>query len=430
MAWPQMIESVLNVADQLVDVIWAGRLGARSIAGLGVAQSYVQTISSSRQGLDTAMRAMVSRAVGAGDVARANHVALQAFSLSGAFSLIVALIGVFLTEPMLHLIGLSSEVVAAGADYMRVQFIGMGAQNLRMMAGAALQASGDTFTPMRSTTLTRVLHIAMSPVFVFGWSIVPEMGLMGAAVANVLAHSAGAYLNFAALFKGTSRLHLTFRGYHPDLPLLWRLIRIGAPASVSAAERTFSQLILIGLVAPFGDTVLAAFSLTRRVETIAQMSASGLGNSAGVMVGQNLGAGKPERARKTLAWAVFYVLAINVVLVSAMLIFPHAFLSIFSGDAELLDEATKWLQIAAIGFFVQGLGMVFSQAYNTAGDTMVQMVTLLVSFWLIQQPLAVALPEVGFGALGIQYAILIGLAARLLIYVPYYFTDRWLKVKL
>lgn len=160
------------------------------------------------------------------------------------------------------------------------------------------------------------------------------------------------------------------------------------------------------------------------------MSASGLANSAGVMVGQNLGAGRPDRARKTLAWAVFYVLAINVVVVSLMLIFPRIFLSLFSGDAELLREATKWLQIASIGYFVQGLGMVFSQSYNTAGDTMVQMFTLLISFWLVQQPLAVVLPELGFGALGIQYAILIGLAVRLLIYVPYYFTDRWLRVKL
>jgi putative MATE family efflux protein len=381
-------------------------------------------------GFDTAMRAMVARAVGAGDIARANHVALQAFSLSGAYSLLMAIIGFFFTETLLQLLGVPESVVDAGAGYMRIQFLGQGAMAFRMMSGTALQASGDTLTPMKSTTVTRVIHIASSPVLVFGWWIAPEWGLPGAAASNVLSQIAGAGLNFAALFRGTSRLHLTLKGYRPDPALLWQLARLGAPASISNAERSVSQLLLFGLVAPYGATTLAAFSLTRRVEILALMSGTGLGNSAGVMIGQNLGAGKPDRARKTLAWAVAYVLLVNLVVVSFMMAFPHAFLSIFNNDSELLAEAEKWLRIQAIGYFVLGLSFVFTQSYNTAGDTLIPMITLLVSLWGVQQPLALILPELGFGALGIAWAILIGLAARLLIYVPYFFTDRWLRVKL
>jgi Na+-driven multidrug efflux pump len=129
----------------------------------------VQVGMTGRQGLDMAMRAMVSRAVGAGDIARANHVALQAFTLSGAFSVLMALIGVFFTEPLLAVLGVPDNVIAAGADYMRIQFVGSGTNAFRMMSGAALQSAGDTLTPMRSATVSRFLHVVLSPMFVFGW---------------------------------------------------------------------------------------------------------------------------------------------------------------------------------------------------------------------------------------------------------------------
>lgn len=430
LAWPQMVESMLNVADQLADIIWAGRLGTNSVAGLGVAQTYVQTASTGRMGLDTAMRAMIARAVGAGDLPRANHVALQAFTLSGAFAVLMALVGVFLTVPLMELLGISESVILAGADYMRIQFIGAGALAFRVMAGAALQASGDSITPMRATTVTRLFNIALSPFLIFGWWIFPEEGLKGAAIAGVISQSTGSILNFRALFLGTSRLKLTFKGYRPDPPLLWRIVKTGVPASITNAERALSNLILVGLVAPFGETTLAVFSLTRRIELLAMTGGMGIGNAAGVLVGQNLGAGKPERARESVRWAIIYVLAFNFVLAGLMLIFPREFLSIFNSDGDLLDIAVDWLRIQAIGYFVMGLGIVFSQSYNTAGDTLIPMVAVLISYWFVQQPAALILPDLGLGSIGIAWAILLGLAVRLLIYVPYYFTDRWMKIRL
>jgi putative MATE family efflux protein len=423
-----MIEAMMNVVDQLADLVWAGRLGTRAVAGLGVAQTYVQVAGSARMGLDTAMRALVARAVGAGDIARANHVALQAFTLSGAFSILMAAIGFFFTEPLLNLLGVPAEVVDEGADYMRVQFMGTGSMAFRMMSGAALQASGDTFTPMRATFVTRVIHITFSPVLVFGWLFFPEMGLVGAAVAGIVSQVAGAIMNFAALFRGTSRLHLTLRGYHPDFPLLLQLVKTGSPAAITNAERAIGQLLLVGFVSPYGETTLAAFSLTRRIEFLAMMGGMGLGNASGVMVGQNLGAGRPDRARKSVAWAAMFVLAINVVVVSLMMIFPRAFLGIFNDDPALLDAAVPWLRIQAIGYFVLGLGAVFMQSYNTAGDTLIPMITVLFSYWIVQQPLAIFLPDLGLDELGIAWAIMIGTASRLLIFVPYYFTDRWLRI--
>jgi len=209
-----------------------------------------------------------------------------------------------------------------------------------------------------------------------------------------------------------------------------QIIKTGAPASVTGAERSIAQLLLVGFVSPYGSTTLAAFALTRRIEMLAMMGAMGLGQSAGVMVGQNLGAGKPDRAKKSVLWALLFVLGINVVVSSLMLAFPRAFLSIFNGDAALLDEAVQWLRIQVLGYFVMGLGMVYAQSYNTAGDTLVPMVVTLVSIWGVQQPLAVLLPRAGLNEFGIAWAVVIGLAVRLCIYAPYFFYGRWMRIRL
>ena len=429
-SWPQFVESLLNASDQIMDLVWAGRIGAGSIAGIGVAQTYVQVGNTGRMGLDIAMRAMIARAVGAGDIARANYVALQAFSLSGAFSIIMALIGVFFTEPLLRIVGVPESIVQAGADYMRVQFIGSGANAFRMMTGHALQSAGDAITPMRATMVTRLLHVVLSPFLVFGWFLFPEFGLMGAALANVLSQSVGATMNFRSLFNGTSRLHLTLVGYRPDLPLLWQLLKTGLPASITSAERSFANLFLIGIVSPYGATTLAAFALTRRLEQFVMMGARGFGQGAGILVGQNLGAGKPERARKTVIWAVFFVFIINVFMVAILTIFPEAVIRVFNSDREFLDTAVTWVQIASIGYLFLGVGQVYQQSYNTAGDTLVPMVVTLVSIWFVQQPMAVILPDLGLGHTGIAWAVVLAVFVRLLIYAPYYFTDRWLRIRI
>jgi putative MATE family efflux protein len=312
---------------------------------------------------------------------------------------------------------------------MRVQFIGSGTNAFRMMSGAALQSSGDTITPMRAATVSRILHVVLSPMLVFGWFFFPELGLMGAAVANVAAQSSGTVMNFRALFTGTSKLHLTLAGYRPDARVLWQLVRTGLPASVTSAERSFAQLLLVGIVSPYGAATLAAYSLTRRVENLVMMGARGFGQGAGVLVGQNLGAGKPERAKKTVSTAILFVFVINLVTTAFLFFFPELFIRIFNSDPELLELARHWMRIAALGYLFLGIGQVFQQSYNTAGDTIVPMLVTLVSIWLVQQPLAFVLPDLGLGHYGIAWAVVAAVFARLLIYAPYYFTNRWLRVE-
>ena len=178
---PQVVEGILNVSDQMVDMVWAGRLpgGFRALAGVGVAQSFTQFGMMARQGLDQSLRAMVSRAVGAGNIPLANHVTLQAFTLTGIYSLLMVLIGLLLTDVFLRLIGASEAVKAEAAMYMRVQFVGMATIGFRMASGAALQSAGDVITPLKATTVTRLSHIIMTPFLMFGWWGFPTLGLPG-----------------------------------------------------------------------------------------------------------------------------------------------------------------------------------------------------------------------------------------------------------
>lgn len=306
LSWPQWLENVLGVLDQLVDLFWAGRLpsGYQAIAGVGVTQTITQFGNMARQGLDQGLRAMVARAVGAGDIHLANHIAQQAFTLNALYLALVVTVGWLLTDVLLMAIRVSDEVRAQTAMYMRVQFLSMAPMALRGMTGAMLQASGDVMTPLKATTVARVLGVILTPLLMFGWLGFPFYGLMGAALANVVAQGAGAGVNIVALFRGTSRLHLTFRGYHPDFRILGRLLRIGVPASVGGMERGVSQIALLAIVTPFGDIALAGYALTRRVETLANFGAMGVGNATGVMVGQNLGAGRSDRSRQSIGWGL------------------------------------------------------------------------------------------------------------------------------
>ena len=430
LAWPQMVEGGLLMVNQIVDIIWAGRLGFRIIAGVGVAQTYVQLAQMARMGFDTSMAAMVARAVGAGNTALANHIALQAFTLSGFYSLLMILVGLFLTEPLLRVVGVGGDALAEGARYMQILFIGMASIAFTRMSGAALEASGDVMTPMRAMVVARVLHIAFSPFLVFGWWWFPSMGITGAALANVISQSIGAAINFYALFIGTSRLHLTLRGYYPDLPLLWRLVKLGVPASITGIERATAMLVVVAIVARFGDAALAAYTVSRRVEGVVHLASNGLGRASGTLVGQNLGARQPNRARQTVLWSTGYVTLILTAVAGSVFAFPTIYASIFTREPEVLDVIGTWLRIGALAMVALGMGQVLNESFNRAGDTLAVMIVNLVRLWGVEVPLAFLLSLVaGLNEYGVVWALVIAVWFRIVVYIPYFFWGRWLRIK-
>ena len=431
LAWPQMVEGSLNMVDRMADLFWAGRFfGVHAIGGLTVAQLYTNFIMTARMGLDTGMRAMIARAIGAGRIDLANHVALQAFTITAVFAIVMVAVGVLFTDFLLSIMGVNQEVIDVTGMYMRIQFIGFAGQAFRMMTGGALQAAGDAMTPMKASTVSRVAHLISAPVLIFGWFGFPQMDLAGAALANVVAQGLGVAWNSYALFAGTSRLHLTLRGYYVDFPILVRLVRIGAPASVTGLERSMVHLLLAKLVTPFGSNALAAYGLTRNLEQFTALGSMGLGRASGTLVGQNLGAGNQERARKTVAWAVGYVTVIRGSMAVMLLIFPALFVAIFNNDPELMRVAVIWVRIQAVAGLIMGGSQVFSQSFNVAGDTMAPMIITMIAMVGVELPLAFALSHwTSLGQYGIPLAITIAMIFRMFLYFPYFLRGRWLRIK-
>lgn len=432
LAWPQVTEQTLNILDQMVDMFWAGRLagGFRAVAGLGVAQTFSRLAFDGRMGMEQANRAMVSRAVGAGNLALANRIALQAFVISGVYSLIMVLVGLFLTDIALNAVGVSQAIHDEAAWYMRIQFMGMISTSFRMTAASVLQASGDVLIPLRATTVARVIHVVLSPFFMFGWVGFPEMGLAGAAMANLLAQTVGTFMNLFMLFSGQTRLHLTLRGFRPDWGIIWGLLRIGTPASASGMERALSQLILLKIVSPFGDVAMAGYGITRRMEMFVNFGGQGVGQATGIMVGQNLGAKHPDRAKRSVVWGVVFVTAFKVLVAIPLVIFPTFVVFVFTKEPEVVSLTATWLRILSLAALFMGGANVLTQAFNVAGDTLTTMTVTLITTMLVEVPAAwLFCVPLGLGPLGIAWANVTGMVVRTAIMVPLYFRGSWLKRK-
>ena len=414
-----------------IDMIWVGKLGSASMAAVGVAGIAVQLMMGAMMGLMMGMRAMVARFIGAHDVRGANHVAQQTVVVSVAFSVTMAVVGMFLAESILGIFGLEAAVIAEGAAYLRILFIGVAAMAFRMMAEGVMQASGDTITPMKIGILFRILHVVLCPFLIFGqemfpWWMFPGMGVSGAAMTNVISQSLGTVLGLWVLFTGRSRLRLTLRDFDLDLRMVMRIVRIGLPASVAGMERSVVNLMMMWFVVPFGTLAVAAHTLMQRIEMILLTTGIGLGQGAGVLAGQNLGARQPGRAEKTAWLASGLVTAIMVIGSAAVLLWPAGIISIFNTEPGLIEMTTIFLQIQVLGFLLLGVTAVLSDCLNSVGDTMIPMLATLATMWGVQLPMAYFLSRLTtLGVYGVRWSMVTALAMRAFTYVIYFRLGRW-----
>jgi putative MATE family efflux protein len=407
-------------------MIWVGKLGAAAIAGVGISGMVVQLMNTARMGLQTGTRAIIARFVGAGDEQGANHMGQQAFAVSIIFSIVMAAIGLFLAKQILLLFGLQPDVVNEGTAYLRIQLVGMVTMSFQMMTQSIMQASGDAITPMKIAIGTRLFQIIICPLLVFGWWIFPRMEVSGAALSNVFSQGIAGGLGLWILYSGRSRLHLNMRNFRFDLNSIWRIIKIGIPAMINGTERTLGTLLVMWFVTPFGTLAVAAHSLLERLDRFIHMPAQGLGLGAGVLAGQNLGAGQPERAEKT-GWLATALFTASMSFISlAIWFWAENIVSIFSTQPELVELAGAFLRIQIAAFMVFGFVQVLMQCVNGVGDTLVTMFVTLLTMWVIQLPLAYFLPKVNnLGVYGVRWAMVIAVVVRAAIFAMYFKIGWW-----
>ncbi len=427
LAWPMSISALVEQLGPTVDMIWMGKLGQSAMAGVGVASLAVMTVNAARMGLNTGIRAMIARAIGAKDLDEANRVTQQGLVVSTIFAILMAAIGGFFSESILQLLGVEPEVVTTGAAYMRIQLVGSIFMSMGMLANGVMQASGDTVTPMKLIVTGRLLHVALAPFLIFGWWIFPRMEVQGAAVTNIIQYAlVSAGIGWWVLFSGHSRIKPSLKGFRFDSKILWRMVKVGLPASFTGMERNFASLIIVKFISPFGTVAVAAHSLLNRIDPFFHMPATGFGQAAGVLAGQNLGAKLPERAERT-GWIAAFIFTAAMVLASILVLtIPGPIIRLFNSSADLVELTTIFLRIEIVNYMVFGFVTVLMNCLNGTGDTWVPMWTNLVSMWVINVPLSWFLStQTNLGVSGVRWGIAIAIVMRAVTYVIYWKMGRW-----
>ncbi|MFC1991716.1 MATE family efflux transporter [Chloroflexota bacterium] len=431
LSWPIMVSSSLSMMGPTIDMIWIGKLGSAALAGVGIAGMAVMAVNALMMGLFTGLRAMIARFIGAGNTDGANHVMQQAFVIGAVFSVITASIGLLFTEGILTLFGVEADVVAQGAAYMRIQFIGMVTMSLLRITETSMQASGDTVTPMRIAIFYRILHLLLAPSLIFGLWIFPQLGVRGAALTNIITQSMGGILALWFLFSGRTRLKPTLRNFRLDWSIIWRMVKVGIPAAVTGVQRNLPNLVLVWFVAPFGTFAVAAHSLTQRIDNFMRTIALALGQSTGILAGQNLGAGQPERAERT-GWLSAGIFTCVMAIASLTIWFwAEKIIRIFNTEPGLVDLGAAFLRIQILGYMISGFTVVLSTGLNGIGDTFTVMLVTLLTMWLVQIPLAYILPAVtSLGVYGVRWGMVAAQVLRGTFYIFYFRTGRWKSKKI
>jgi putative MATE family efflux protein len=425
-----LINNTLNALGPTVDMIWIGTLGASAIAGVGVSGLVVMVVNSLISGLFTGTIALVARHIGARDEPGANLAAQQAFVIGLVFSVLMALVGIFLAAPFLRALGMDSSVVDEGATYLQIQLIGIVTMTMLQAAQSIMQASGDAVQPMMISVGYRLLQIVLCPALIFGWGFFPRLEVSGASLSNVITQALGGTVALYILFTGRTRIKVTLKNFRFDSKIIWRTVRIGIPASFSFMQRNVAELVLIWFITPFGTLAVAAQSVSQRVDQFLQNLSGGLGNAAGILAGQSLGAGRLDRAERTGWLAVVMATVISLICALVIWLWIVPILRIFTQDPDIVNMSANFLRIMIVSYLVWGLVVSLSLVLNGVGDTLVQMLTNLATMVFVQLTLAYILPRyTSLGVYGIRWAVVIGIVMRAVIYAAYFKTGRWKRKK-
>ncbi|HEX6049481.1 MAG TPA: MATE family efflux transporter [Gemmatimonadaceae bacterium] len=406
LAIPMVLEMVMESVFVVCDVFFVSRLGPDAVATVGLTESMLAIIYTIAMGLSIGVTATVARRTGEKDTEGAARTAVQAIALGLLVSAILGIAGAIFAPSLLSLMGASESVIATGSTFTRVMLGGNASVLLLFLVNAIFRGAGDPQLSMRTLWLANAINIALAPCLIFGVGPFPELGVTGAAIATTTGRSIGVLFGFGQFLRQTGRIRLHRRHLRLDPGLMARLVKLSGTGTFQVLISTASWIVLVRILATFGSEALAGYTIAVRVVLFALLPSWGLSNAAATMVGQALGARKPERAEKAVWMAGFY----NVCFLGAVgLLFffgAHPIVALFTHDPAVGEFARDALRMLALGFALYAYGMVLSQAFNGAGDTWTPTLLNLIAFWLFEIPLAYALAVVfGVGPHGAFIAI-------------------------
>jgi putative MATE family efflux protein len=430
LAIPMVLEMIMESVFMVVDMFWVSRLGPDAMATVVITEGMLTIVYSLAMGLSMGVTAVVARRTGERDPEGAARAAAQALWIGCGLAAVVALVGLTLAPQLLRLMGASPAVVATGAPYTRMMLGGNITIVLLFMLNAAFRGTGDATVAMRSLWLANAINIVLGPFLVFGWGPFPQLGVLGAAVATTIGRGTGVLYQLGRLTGGRGRLHVRRRHLRLERAALFTIVRLAGTGTLQMLTATTSWVVLTRLLASFGSLVLAGYGSAIRVVMFALLPSFGMANAAATLVGQNLGAGHPERSEQAVWRAALYNLYFLGTVGLLFLVFAPQIVGIFTSDPEVLKYGVGTLRIVAAGFPFYAYGMVVTTAFNGAGDTFTPTVINFVCFWLLQIPLALSLSQLTpMGPYGVFLAVALAFCMVAVIGVTLFRRGRWKQVE-
>jgi putative MATE family efflux protein len=426
LAIPMVLELAMESLFAICDIFWVAKLGSAATAAVGLSESVMTLYYAVAVGLSMAVTATVSRRIGQKDPEGAAKAGAQGIYVGLAVGLLTGLPCWLYAPEILGLMGASPEVTAVGTDYTRITLGANVVVLLLFMNNAIFRGSGDPALSMRALWLGNGINIVLDPFLIFGWGFFPEMGLTGAATATLIGRSVGLLYQFKMLAGGTCRVKMRGAAWHFDLPAMLTLLRVSFGGIAQMAIATTSWVALMRIMAKFGDDALAGYTIGIRILIFTLLPSWGLSNAAATLVGQNLGAKRPDRAqRSVLLTGMFNVAFLGLATILFLTCAPFL-VGIFTSDAGVIAHGEKCLRIIGYGFVFYAWGMVMTQAFNGAGDTLTPTWMNLIAFWIVQVPLAWYLAiETGIGPAGVFWSVALADTLLTCIATPVFLRGKW-----
>ena len=387
LAVPMILELVMESLFAVVDIYFVGKLGASAVATVGLTETYLFLLYSLAMGLATAVTAIIARRIGEKNREGASNAAIQSVFLAVMCSLPFAIAGIFYSKELLGLMGADEWSIEHGYRYTQWMLGGNITIVLLFVMNAIFRGAGDAAIAMRVLWIANIINMALDPILIFGWGPIPAFGIEGAAIATTIGRGIGVIIQFWVLFNGGKHIQATLKQVYWDGKIILNVVKTSLGGVGQMIVSMTSWIFLMRILSDVGSEAVAGSTIALRVMMFTMMPAWGMSNAAATLVGQNLGAGFPDRAESSIwkigAYNMVYLVAVSV----GYYFYNEELMMLFTDDARVIAIGAEWIQILSYSYFVYGWWMVSVQAFNGAGDTRTPTKINLVFFWLIQIPL-------------------------------------------
>ncbi|HZU28839.1 MAG TPA: MATE family efflux transporter [Bryobacteraceae bacterium] len=388
LAIPMVLEMCMESLFAIVDVFWVTRLGANAVATVGLTESMLSLVFSVAVGVSMSTTAMVARRIGEKDNHGAVRAAVQAIFLGVALAALMGFPGFWLAPKLLQWMGAPPDLIAVGHRYTSVVFGGSVSVMLLFLCNSIFRGAGDAAVAMRVLWFANLINLALDPCLIFGLGPFPALGVTGAGVSTLIGRSCGVLYQIWILTRGHTRIRIRPADWRVAPRVIYSLARVSVTGVLQFAVAHTSWIALVRIISTFGSLALAGYTIGIRIFIFAILPCWGLSGAAATMVGQNLGAGKPERAERAVYLTGLYNSLLLGAVAVVFIFMPRELVRVFTGSAVEAPFAVDCLRIIGFGNLVYAWTMVLLQAFNGAGDTVTPTMVNIVSFWCCEIPLA------------------------------------------